>query len=142
MSNLCCRIFHFWFSIFYLITCQQALKSSSEAADMQIWIDKVKLWLKERYSLERTQFMVESRSKNQLNSEQIGDGKLPIWLAAQRAVARYEGFLSSVGPRGRLIRKLLTWMEIIPSMPEASLDLKKETSYSEAYLRLVLHSIV
>ncbi|XP_039134746.1 uncharacterized protein LOC120272072 isoform X2 [Dioscorea cayenensis subsp. rotundata] len=113
----------------------EALKSSSEAADMQIWIDKVKLWLKERYSLERTQFMVESRSKNQLNSEQIGDGKLPIWLAAQRAVARYEGFLSSVGPRGRLIRKLLTWMEIIPSMPEASLDLKKETSYSEAYLR-------
>ncbi|KAH7668345.1 Tetratricopeptide-like helical domain-containing protein [Dioscorea alata] len=113
----------------------EALKSSSEAADMQIWIDKVKLWLKERYSLERTKFMVESRSKNELNSEQIGDGKLPIWLAAQRAVARYEGFLSSVGPRGRLIRKLLTWMEIIPSMPEASLDLKEETSYSEAYLR-------
>ncbi|KAM0934703.1 hypothetical protein DsansV1_C31g0219051 [Dioscorea sansibarensis] len=113
----------------------EALKSSSEAADMQIWIDKVKLWLKEQYSLERTQFMVESRSKNQLNSQQIEDGKLPIWLAAQRAVARYEGFLSSVGPRGRLIRKLLTWMEIIPSMPEASLDLIKETSSSEAYLR-------
>ncbi|KAJ0968603.1 hypothetical protein J5N97_025520 [Dioscorea zingiberensis] len=113
----------------------EALKSSIEAADMQIWIDKGKLWLKEQYSLERTRSIVESRSKNQLESNQIEDGNLPIWLAAQRAVPRYEGFLSSVGPRGRLIRKLLTWMEIIPSMPEAALDLEKDTNCSETYLR-------
>lgn len=68
---------------------------------------------------------------DQLLSEELSDSDLPIWLAAQRAVPRYEGLLSSVGPRGRLLRRLLTWTGIIPSVPETSLQIDTANTTSE-----------
>lgn len=113
-------------------------KSLNEAQDMQLWIEKLKIWLKELYLPESAGLHGENMSKNQFEYDQIEDGDLPIWLAAQRAVSRYEGFLSPVGPRGRLIRRLLTWIGLIPSLPEASIDFDNDDNYSETYLRLVL----
>ena len=60
---------------------------------------------------------------------------LPIWLASQRAALRYQGILSSMGPRGRLVRKFLTWAGFIPSVPEASIDYATENKAFETYLR-------
>ena len=68
--------------------------------------------------------------------DQLPDADLPIWIAAQRAVSRYEGFLSPVGPRGRLLRRVLTWTGLIPSLPEATLKSDIETKQSEGYVRL------
>ncbi|XP_010941110.1 uncharacterized protein [Elaeis guineensis] len=113
----------------------EALKSLNEAQDMQPWIEKVKTWLKEQYLPESAGLHGENISKNQFEYDQMVDGDLPIWLAAQRAVSRYEGFLSSVGPRGRLIRRLLTWTGLIPLLPEASIDFDNDDKYSETYLR-------
>ncbi|KAG1359298.1 hypothetical protein COCNU_08G007440 [Cocos nucifera] len=117
----------------------EALKSLNEAQDMQPWIEKMKTWLKEQYLPESAGLHGENISKNQFEYDQIEDGDLPIWLAAQRAVSRYEGFLSPVGPRGRLIRRLLTWIGLIPSLPEASIDFDNDDKYSETYLSLVLN---
>ncbi|XP_038971493.1 uncharacterized protein LOC103710724 isoform X4 [Phoenix dactylifera] len=113
----------------------EVLKSLNEAQDMQLWIEKVKNWLKEQYLPESAGLHGENMSKNQFEYDQIADGDLPIWLAAQRAVSRYEGFLSPAGPRGRLIRRLLTWTGLIPSLPEASIDLDDDDKYLETYLR-------
>ncbi|WOL05134.1 hypothetical protein Cni_G13857 [Canna indica] len=110
----------------------EALESSQEAQNIQIWIEKVKAWIKENYSPENP-FSRESISRNQLKNNQVADsGDLPVWLAAQKAVSHYEGLLSPVGPRGRLIRRLLTWIGIISSPPEVPLGNKV---YSETYLR-------
>ncbi|KAL3510148.1 hypothetical protein ACH5RR_029549 [Cinchona calisaya] len=46
---------------------------------------------------------------------------------AQRAVTRYEGILSTTGPRGRLLRKLVTWIGLAPSPPGKELYLKPRT---------------
>ncbi|XP_020112742.1 uncharacterized protein LOC109727187 isoform X2 [Ananas comosus] len=111
----------------------EALKSLSGMEDLQIWNEKVKQWLKEQYSPENYLSFEESSSDNKVGSDTNTD--LPIWIAAQRAVPRYRGLLSPVGPRGRLIRKLLTWTGLIPSLPEASNYCDIDMKYSENYLR-------
>lgn len=63
----------------------------------------------------------------------------PIWLAAERAVTRYEGILSAVGPRKRLLRKFLSWIGLVPSTPEQAFDLNSDSSVSESHLRLCQH---
>lgn len=72
----------------------------------------------------------EVTSSNQVVADHSTE--LPIWLAAQRAVARYEGILSASGPRERLFRKLLVWIGLSPSTQEPSFDLKSNTSGSHA----------
>ncbi|XP_072995096.1 uncharacterized protein [Typha latifolia] len=113
----------------------QALKSSTGVPDLQIWIEKMKRWLKEQYFPESSLYYKERTSEGQLGSDQVADKDLPIWIAAQKAVSLYEGLLSPVGPRGRLIRKLLTWTGLVPSLPEASVTHDMEKNYLEAYLR-------
>uniref|UniRef100_N1R5H3 Uncharacterized protein n=1 Tax=Aegilops tauschii TaxID=37682 RepID=N1R5H3_AEGTA len=73
--------------------------------------------------------------RGKLTPDQLPDADLPIWIAAQRAVSHYEGFLSPVGPRGRLLRRVLTWTGLIPSLPEATLKSDIETKQSEGYVR-------
>lgn len=138
MISLNQHILKFRLHIHIFVSLKQALKSLNEAQDMQLWIEKVKIWLKEQYLPESGGLHGENMSKNQFEYEQIADGDLPIWLAAQRAVSRYEGLLSPLGPRGRLIRRLLTWIGLIPSLPKASIDFDDDDKYLETYLRLVL----
>jgi len=108
----------------------EALKKSTGSKGFQIWIDKLKLWLKEQTYAENSLLLIENYSQDNLTLDQLPDADLPIWIAAQRAVSRYEGFLSTVGPRGRLLRRVLTWTGLIPSLPEATL-----TKQSEGYVR-------
>ncbi|VAI00065.1 unnamed protein product [Triticum turgidum subsp. durum] len=113
----------------------EALKKSTGSPGFQIWIDKLKLWLKEQTYAENSLLLIENYSRGKLTPDQLPDADLPIWIAAQRAVSRYEGFLSPVGPRGRLLRRVLTWTGLIPSLPEATLKSDIETKQSEGYVR-------
>ncbi|XP_042435630.1 uncharacterized protein LOC122021573 isoform X2 [Zingiber officinale] len=112
----------------------EALKDSHEAQSVQIWMEKVKSWLRENYALESTLSFGESTSRDQAKIDQIEDSGLPVWLAAQKAVSLYEGLLSPIGPRGRLIRRLLAWIGVISSPPEVSIEFENEV-YPDIYLR-------
>lgn len=97
----------------------------------------MKLWLEELSLFRQSYFSNEQTSDNLLEADRLSDGELPIWLAAQRAVSRYEGFLSPVGPRGRLLRKLLKWIGLAPSTPETPFQLETDSNASEPYSRFV-----
>ncbi|XP_071692732.1 uncharacterized protein [Rutidosis leptorrhynchoides] len=122
----------------------KAFERSIEGQDVEVWIKRMTLWFKE-VRLFRNSYMFDESSmpdnNNIVGIDQLSNNdNLPIWLAAQRAVARYEGILSSAGPRGRLLRKLLTWTGLIPSMPEKIFNLDSDISASEAYLRPIFLS--
>lgn len=70
-----------------------------------------------------------------LKGIEIQSNDLPIWMAAQKAITRYEGILSEVGPRERLLRKFLAWIGLIPSTPEKAFDLHSDSNSSESNLR-------
>lgn len=84
---------------------------------------------------------IEERYSNEVEDAKNTDNDLPIWIAAQKAIPLYEGFLSSVGPRGRLMRKFLTWTGSIPSTPEVSFQMNEENKHTEVYLRFVLFKL-
>ncbi|XP_062233854.1 uncharacterized protein LOC133931039 [Phragmites australis] len=113
----------------------EALKRSTGNPGFQIWIDKLKLWLKEQTYADNSLLLMENSSWDKLRSDQLPDEDAPIWIAAQRAVSRYEGILSPVGPRGRLLRRLLAWTGLIPSLPEATIKSDVETKHLEGYVR-------
>ncbi|OEL18812.1 hypothetical protein BAE44_0020170 [Dichanthelium oligosanthes] len=113
----------------------EALKRSTGNQGFQIWIDKLRLWLKEQTYADNSLLLIESSSWDKLSSDQLPDDDVPIWIAAQRAVSRYEGILSPVGPRGRLLRRLLTWTGLVPSLPEATIKTDDETKHLEGHVR-------
>ncbi|KAL0720216.1 hypothetical protein Bca4012_034815 [Brassica carinata] len=70
-----------------------------------------------------------------LEGESLSDSVLPLRLAAKRAVTRYEGLLTPVGPREKLFRKLLTWIGLISPAYELPFQLANDSNASEPYLR-------
>ncbi|KAF6147936.1 hypothetical protein GIB67_038079 [Kingdonia uniflora] len=115
----------------------EALKSTSQTKEIEYWIKRFKLWLEE------PSFSQESYSHDEmiLDNGELSESDLPIWVAAQKAVRRYQGFLSSVGPRERLIRKLLTWTGLVPSKPETPYELyRNDPTTSERHLRPIFLS--
>jgi hypothetical protein len=122
---------------FISITREQALQTAIQTQEVQEWSERLKLWLKD-LSVFQQSFMYNQRVFDDLLAvQQLSDGDLPIWLAAQRAVTRYEGILSPVGPRRRLLRKLLSWIGIIPPTPETPYELDNDSNASESYKRFV-----
>ncbi|XP_022757663.1 uncharacterized protein LOC111304903 [Durio zibethinus] len=113
----------------------EAFKDASQKDEAADWIRRLKLWLEEVSLFQQSYFNKEQNYENLLGVDQLSDRDLPIWLAAQRAVSRYEGFLSAVGPRGRLLRKLLARVGLITPTPEAPFQLDSDSSVSEPYLR-------
>ncbi|KAK1394478.1 3-methyl-2-oxobutanoate hydroxymethyltransferase [Heracleum sosnowskyi] len=109
----------------------EAVKQSIQRQNTKAWANKMKLWLEE---MPLSQWPY-SFDENEQNVDQFSEEDLPIWLAAQRAVNRYEGILSSLGPRSRLLRKFLTWMELIPSMPKRPSKLESNVKTIESHLR-------
>lgn len=77
----------------------------------------------------------EEDSDDLLRDNRVPDRELPIWMAAQSAVSRYEGILSSMGPRGRLLRRLFTSIGLLPPMREQPFKLNDDNKASEPYLR-------
>ncbi|KAK1439437.1 hypothetical protein QVD17_05255 [Tagetes erecta] len=118
----------------------EAFERSIKGQDAEVWIKRMKLWFEEIPVLRKSDMFDQPMTDDRLRVDQLSDEDLPIWLAAQRAVARYEGLLSSAGPRGRLIRKLLTWTGLIPSMPQQISNLHSDIIASEAYLRPIFLS--
>lgn len=117
---------------------KQVIEDASKRQGVQIWIERIKMWLNELFP-QQSYSDDERACDNQSVSSHESNGNLPIWFAAQKAVPRYEGLLSSVGPRGRLLRKLLTWTGLIPSAPRTSLELDSDSTISETYLRFEVH---
>lgn len=97
----------------------------------------MKHWLEEMPLSQWPYSFDGNKIENEEKVDQISEEDLPIWLAAQRAVNRYEGILSSLGPRSRLLRKFLTWMELIPSVPKRQSKLESNAKTIESHLRLV-----
>ncbi|XP_059649869.1 uncharacterized protein LOC132295584 isoform X1 [Cornus florida] len=118
----------------------EAFKSSSQGQRAKVWTKRIKLWLKELPFFKQSYIYSDQIFDNLLGVDQLSDIDLPIWLAAQRAVTRYEGILSPVGPRGRLLRKLFVWIGLIPPMPEQPFNLESDTTTSEPYLRPIFLS--
>ncbi|CAI9097133.1 OLC1v1033476C1 [Oldenlandia corymbosa var. corymbosa] len=107
------------------ICVSEALKSNKQIQGDGIWAENWKIWLKKLSFLQQSysNSLFESDS-DQSEADQVASSSsyLPLWLAAQRAVTRYEGILSTVGPRGRLLKRLLTWIGIAPSSAEQVFD--------------------
>ncbi|GKB22633.1 MAP protein, partial [Tanacetum coccineum] len=118
----------------------EAFKRSIEGQDVEVWIKRMKLWFMEVPLFRKSYMFDELVADDMLGVDEFSDKDLPIWLAAQKAVTRYEGILSSAGPRGRLLRKLLTWTGLVPSMPEKIFNLDSNITASEAYLRPIFLS--
>ncbi|KAJ8898768.1 hypothetical protein K2173_005095 [Erythroxylum novogranatense] len=114
---------------------KEAVQNASQTQELQDWIKKMMLWLEEFPRFQQLYSNKEQTSNNPLGMDQLSDSDLPIWLAAQRAVSRYEGFLSPVGPRGRLLRKLLTWIGVVPPVQETTFEPENENNTSEPRLR-------
>ncbi|KAJ4727971.1 DUF3754 family protein [Melia azedarach] len=117
----------------------EAFKTAIETEEVKDIIKSMKLWLKE--SLFRHSYSSNGQTSDHLlDEDQLSNSELPIWLAAQRAVSRYEGLLSPVGPRGRLLRKLLTWIGLAPPTLETPFQVETNINASEPYLRPILLS--
>ncbi|KAF3430935.1 hypothetical protein FNV43_RR25665 [Rhamnella rubrinervis] len=146
-SNAIIFRFVFILSILVKLTCssicvalEQAFKDALQKQEVQDWTKRLKLWLKEIILFQQSFQYNERTSDGPLGVDQLSDGDLPIWLAAQRAVSRYEGLLSPVGPRGRLLRKLLAWIGLIPPTPGIPFDLDGDANTSEPYKRPIFLS--
>ncbi|KAG4961698.1 hypothetical protein AAZX31_13G353800 [Glycine max] len=116
-----------WISELYENACQKH--------EVQNWTERLRLWLKELSLFQKSLLYNDPASDEQIGVDQVPNAELPIWLAAQRAVARYEGILSPVGPRGRLLRRLLSWIGLIPPMPETPFEVHNDNNAPEPYLR-------
>ena len=90
----------------------QQLKQSREEDGSRNWAEDITEWLKEPLKPDMDDDL-SSIIADSLTQEEKED-YLPVWIAAQQAVPRYEAFLSSVGSRGVLLRRLLVWMRILP----------------------------
>jgi hypothetical protein len=100
-----------------------------------MWIDKLKLWLKEQTYADNSLLLIENSSWDNLGANQLPDADVPILIAAKKAALRYEGILSPVGPRGRLLRRLLAWTGLIPSLPKSTVKPDVEAKHLEGYVR-------
>lgn len=118
----------------------EAVKVGSQGQDPQNWIERVKLWLEELPFPQEWDSYRKKISEDSLENHQELDNGSNIWLAAQRAVTRYEGILSPIGPRGRLLRKFLIWIGLIEPMPKKPFDLQSKSMSSEPYLRPIFLS--
>lgn len=105
---------------------------------MQIWTRRIQLWAQETSLFKQLYFSNTTTSNPIPKFGQGLDANLPIRLAAQEAVSRYEGFLSSIGPRSRLLRKFLSWVGVIPPTPEAPYEFDPDNLVAtEPHLRFV-----
>lgn len=125
----------FSLTYFFSLALWQEFKVACQTPEVQDLTKRMQLWLKELSVFQQAFRYNEQTSDDLLGVEQPSDRDLPIWLAAQRAVSRYEGLLSTVGPRGRLLKKLLSWIGLISPTPETPFELDGDTNASDPYAR-------
>ncbi|XP_028772065.1 uncharacterized protein LOC114729242 isoform X2 [Neltuma alba] len=110
-------------------------KNASQKPEVQKWTERLKLWLNEVSAFQKSLLYNGSASDEQQWLNEFNNGELPIELAAQKAVARYEGILSAVGPREKLLRRLLSWIGLIAPTPETTFEVDNDANSLEPYLR-------
>ncbi|WZZ48007.1 hypothetical protein YC2023_048114 [Brassica napus] len=113
----------------------KALSEASQTQEIQDLSERVKIWLKELSLFKESYLDLAQTSDKFLEGDSLSDSVLPMRLAAKRAVSRYEGLLTPVGPRERLFRKLLTWIGFISPGYETPFQLANDSNASEPYLR-------
>ncbi|EOA26761.1 hypothetical protein CARUB_v10022846mg [Capsella rubella] len=116
----------------------KALSEASQTQEIQDFSERMKVWLKELSLFKDSYF--DQTSDNFLEEGFLPDSVLPMRLAAQRAVSRYEGLLTPVGPRAKLFRKLLGWIGFISPAYETPSQLANDSNASEPYLRPIFLS--
>ncbi|XP_010506707.1 PREDICTED: uncharacterized protein LOC104783275 [Camelina sativa] len=109
----------------------KALSEASQTQEIQEFSERMKVWLKELSVFKESYF--DQTSDSFLKEGFRPDSVLPIRLAAQRAVNRYEGLLTPVGPRAKLFRKLLGWIGFISPAYETPSQLANDSNASEPY---------
>ena len=127
-----------WTALQFVWLLSQVIQNSIGTEAMQAWFRKLPLRVQES-SFFRRPFSSEAQTLDSvLELDQELDSDLPIWLAAQKAVSRYEGFLSPIGPRSRLLRRFLTVLGLIPSTPEVPFQFDFDDNVaSDPHLRFV-----
>ncbi|KAF1859484.1 hypothetical protein Lal_00010068 [Lupinus albus] len=127
-------------TIFFAISkpLQKLATWTTQKHHVQSWTERLRLWLKELSVFQKSILYNEHASDEKTCANQDTNGEIPIWLAAQRAVARYEGILSPVGPRERLFRRLLSWIGLIPPTPQTPFEVDNDSNTPEPYLSILL----
>ncbi|XP_061357190.1 uncharacterized protein LOC133301561 isoform X2 [Gastrolobium bilobum] len=110
-------------------------ENAGQKQEVQNWTERLRLWLKELSVFQKSLLYNDHASDEKIDVNQVQNAELPIWLAAQRAVSLYEGILSPVGPRERLLRRLLSWIGLIPPIPETPFEVDNNSNAPEPYLR-------
>ncbi|EYU29398.1 hypothetical protein MIMGU_mgv1a003801mg [Erythranthe guttata] len=111
----------------------EVFKRITQNQEIEILGNRFNLWLNE-LSLPLKPPSNDEMLYDELKGADILSSDLPIWVAAQKAATLYEGMLSEVGPRERLLRKFLAWVGLVPSTPQHAFDLQSDTSTSESNL--------
>jgi hypothetical protein len=128
---------NFNLGIRYNMSCSllQLYENFSQQHEVHNWTERLKLWIKELSVFQKSLVYNDNDLDEKIGAKEVPNAELPIWLAAQRAVARYEGILSPVGPRERLLRRLLSWIGLIPPTPETHFQVENDADSPEPYLR-------
>ncbi|XP_015070580.1 uncharacterized protein LOC107014959 isoform X1 [Solanum pennellii] len=117
----------------------EVLGRSITKDDAQIWAKKIKLWLKYFPSFQQTSSDNQHISNKPFEVDTSSENDFPLSKAAQNAVTRYEENLSAAGPRGRLLKKLLVLIGVLPSTHKQQVD-EIDVTETESHLRPIFLS--
>ncbi|KAL3373146.1 hypothetical protein AABB24_005238 [Solanum stoloniferum] len=117
----------------------EVLERSITKDDAQIWAKKTKLWLKYFSIFQQTSSDNQHISNKPFEVDTLSENDFPLSKAAQNAVTRYEENLSAAGPRGRLLKKLLVLIGVLPSTHKQQVD-EIDVTETESHLRPIFLS--
>ncbi|KAL3341550.1 hypothetical protein AABB24_025880 [Solanum stoloniferum] len=117
----------------------EVLERSITKDDAQIWAKKTKLWLKYFSIFQQTSSDNHHISNKPFEVDTLSENDFPLSKAAQNAVIRYEENLSAAGPRGRLLKKLLVLIGVLPSTNKQQVD-EIDVTETESHLRPIFLS--
>ncbi|KAK4733932.1 hypothetical protein R3W88_008193 [Solanum pinnatisectum] len=117
----------------------EVLERSITKDDAQVWAKKTKLWLKYFSIFQQTSSDNQHILNKPFEVDTLSENDFPLSKAAQNAVIRYEENLSAAGPRGRLLKKLLVLIGVLPSTDKQQVD-EIDVTETESHLRPIFLS--
>ncbi|XP_060208772.1 uncharacterized protein LOC132636094 isoform X2 [Lycium barbarum] len=118
----------------------EVLERSITKDNVQIWAKKIKLWSKSFPIFQQTSSDNQHISNKPFEVDTLSENDLPLLKAALNAVTRYEENLSAAGPRGRLLKKLLVLIGVLPSTHKLQVELEIDDTETESHLRPIFLS--
>ncbi|KAJ8550708.1 hypothetical protein K7X08_000078 [Anisodus acutangulus] len=113
----------------------EVLERSITKENAQIWAKNIKLWLKHFPIFQQTSNDSQHISNRPFEVDALSENDLPLLKAAQNAVTHYEENLSAAGPHGRLLKKLLVLIGVLPSTHKQQVELEIDVTETEPHLR-------